>query len=130
MDDLLRQLLNSLDVIGQSHEEIYDTVCRERMLDAIFHLFILPDPDYTVTDDFGLTSPDANASVKSALLSYCAAANTRAVELDISTFHDRLAAFQNEDLASDIEQNYHDDFFGWMNPDNFHADGKVVDNPT
>ena len=99
------------------------------MLDPIFHLFILPDPDYAITDDFGLTSPDANASVKSALLSYCAAANTLAVELGISAFHDRLAAFQNGDLASDIEQNYHDDFFGWINPDNFRADGKVVGNP-
>ncbi|MEM6471082.1 MAG: hypothetical protein AAF802_16100 [Planctomycetota bacterium] len=130
MDDLLKQLLNALDVVGQSNGEIYDTVCRERMSDPIFHLFILPDPDYSVGDDFGLTSPDANAAVKTALLTYCSAANAMANELGINAFHDRLAAFQKEDIASDVEQNYFDDFFGWMNPGNFPATGKVVDNPT
>ena len=68
MDDLLKQLLNALDVVGQSNGEIYDTVCRDRMSDPIFHLFILPDADYSVGDDFGLTSPVANAAVKTALL--------------------------------------------------------------
>ncbi|SMP79784.1 hypothetical protein SAMN06265222_1375 [Neorhodopirellula lusitana] len=129
MDELLKQLLNDLDIVGKSNGEIYDTVCRQRMLDPIFHLFILPDPDYTVRDDFGLTSPAANASVKSAILSYCSAANALADELGIEAFHDRLAAFQNG-VASDVEQNYTDDFFGWMNPDNFLASGKLVDNPT
>ena len=130
MDDLLRQLLNALDVVGRSNGEIFDTVCRERMSDPVFHLFILPDPKYTPPDNYGLQTPDANVTVKNAILSYCSAANALATDLEMNSFHDRLAAFQNKDLASDVEQTYFDDFFGWMSPENFDSDGKVVENPT
>lgn len=130
MDDLLKQLLNALDIVGQSNGEIYETECRERMSAPIFHLFILPDPGYSAGDDYGLTSPAANAAVKTALLTYCSAAPALANELGLNAFYDRLAAFQDENTTSDVEQNYYDDFFGWMNPDNFLATGEVVESPT
>lgn len=117
---------NILRVVGQTHEEIYDTVCREKMSEPIFHLFLSPNPNYLPPDDYGLYEPSANVTVKAALLSYCSAANALATDLNMNTFHDRLAAFQNSDLSSDVEQNYYDDFFGWMNPEDFHPDGSVI----
>lgn len=125
MKDVLRTLLNALDVIGQSHEEIYDTVCREKMGDVIFNLFIRPESGYVASDDFGLYDTTANLAVKKALIEYTIAANRRAAELGIDTFHSRMAAFQDEDVRSDVEKNYFDDFFGWMNPDDFDEDGVV-----
>ena len=128
MDEILRSLLDALDVVGQTNEEIYDTVCRERMGDPIFYLFIKPTPDYTIPDDFGLYDTAANAAVKDALATYAIDANTRAAELGLRSFHQRLAAFQNGDVESSNEHNYFDDFFGWMNPENFDEFGNVIEN--
>ncbi len=112
-----------LSEIGELHEEIYDTVCREKMGDPIFFLLIKPDPNYGMPEDFGLTDPGANKLVKAVLLEYVTKAKATAALEGIETFHERLAAFQNEDLCSDRCGNDHDDFFGWMNPDGFNSSG-------
>lgn len=127
MDDLLSALLDALDVVGQSHEEIYDTVCREKMGEAIVHLFIKPDADYVVPHEFGLHEATANLAVKNALVAYATAAKTAAADLGVNSFRERLAAFQNGDVESRIEGNDFDDFFGWMNPTDFDESGNVLE---
>jgi hypothetical protein len=126
MDQLLRNLLDALDVVGVAHEEIYDTVCREKMSDPIFFLFIKPQADYVISDDFGLNSDDANCQVKAAITRYIQDASELARSEGLGQFHARLAAFQNESLASTNLKNYFDDFFGWMNPADFDRDGNVI----
>ena len=42
MPRLLLELLRELESIGIDNEEIYDTVCREKMSDPIWKLFIRP----------------------------------------------------------------------------------------
>ena len=74
MDDLLRDLLDSLDAVGEEHEEIYDTECREMMGEPIFNLFIKPTEGYQMPDDFGLYSSKANQQVRLALARYIDAA--------------------------------------------------------
>ena len=49
-----------------------------------------------------------------------------AAEHGLNAFHDRLAAFQKEDVKSDHEGAYYDDFFGWMNPEHFDSAGDVI----
>jgi hypothetical protein len=127
MESLLLELLEALEVIGRSHEEIYDTVCREKMGDAVFYSFIKPSPGYKLADDFGLFSDKANMQVKTALHHYVITAKTLAAELGISDFHARLAAFQNGDVCTSTGKNYFDDFFGWSNPACFDWFGNVVD---
>ena len=129
MDTLLLALLDALDAVGENHEEIYDTVCREKMGEPIFYLFIKPDAEYVVPGEFGLFDAAANLAVRQALVTYVTAAKSRAIQLGIDTFHDRMAAFQNNDIESNRERNYFDDFFGWMNPDSFDENGDVIDNP-
>jgi hypothetical protein len=129
MDNLLRELLDALDAVGEKHGEIYDTVCRERMGEAIFYLFVKPDSGYVTPNEFGLYDDDANRDVKHALVTYSTAAREMAPKSGIDSFHGRLAAFQNEEIKGNKEQNYYDDFFGWSNPENFDADGNVVDDP-
>ena len=77
MGELLKDLLNRLDLIGHSHSEIYDTECRERMSDAVFNGFIRPIADARVPVDLGLLSADANALVHDALAEYIGAARNR-----------------------------------------------------
>lgn len=127
MNELLLELLNRLDAIGaDNHEEIYDSECRSQMRRPIFLGFIKPEKGYVVPDDFGLYSPEANRAVREALVRYIDAANAKAAELGIHTFHERLAAFQTNDVRSDVEWNYFDDFFSWSNPDHFDEKGNVI----
>ena len=126
MDRLLLELLETLEAIGHSHEEIYDTVCREEMGNAVFQLFIKPTADYILPDDFGLYSDDANQQVKTALHHFIESAMPLAVEMGISDFHARLAAFQNGHVRTARERKSFDDFFGWSNPACFDWFGNVV----
>jgi hypothetical protein len=126
MDELLRTLLNALDVLGEQNGEIYDTECREQMSDPIFYLFIKPTADYVMPDDFGLYSVDANRQVKAAIARYIHDASELAPSLGLDGFHQRLAAFQNDSVESTVGRTYFDDFFGWMNPADFDQDGNVV----
>ena len=99
------------------------------MGDAIVYLFLKPDTDYVVPDEFGLCDAAANLDVKAALVAYTTAAKKAASEHDINSFHERLAAFQNAEVESNDERNYYDDCFGWMNPKNFDKAGNVLRNP-
>ena len=45
MDEILLELLISLEAIGEEHPELYDTACREDMADPIFDGFISADPN-------------------------------------------------------------------------------------
>lgn len=126
MDELLRELLDRLDLVGQTHEEIYDSECRELMIAPIFHLFLKPDPSYEIPDHFGLHDENANQRVKTALCQYVQSANELAASSGVDTFHTRLSAFQNGDVASRVEQNYFDDFFGWMAPSHYDESGHFI----
>ncbi|MCC9603340.1 hypothetical protein LOC67_22550 [Stieleria sp. JC731] len=126
MDELLRKLLDELDSIGQSNEEIYDSECRDKIGDPILYRFLRPDPQYYVPDDFGLRTEDANLRAKAALIAYTDDARKTAGDLGLNTFHARLEAFQNGDVASTVENNYFDDFFGWIDPDRFDDSGKSI----
>lgn len=126
MDELLRQLLDALDEVAEEHEEIYDTECRERMGDPVFHLFLKPGSAVDrFPSDFGLFDEEANQRAHAALMRYVRDATALASRLGISTFHARLAAFQNGDVRSGAG-NYFDDYFGWMNPASFDEHGNVA----
>ena len=127
MDELLRELLETLEEIGRSHEELYDSDCRDTLGDAVFHLFINPSPGYELPDDFGLDSDDANQRVRAALRHYVDSARESAAKLGLADFHARLAAFQNGDVRTSRGQKQFDAFFGWSDPACFDSTGRVVE---
>ena len=128
VDDLLKELLNRLGRVGNDHEEVYDTECRDRMSHAVFDGFIRRLDDFVLPSDLGLYSPEANASVREALAVYIDEANAKAVALHLTSFHHRLSVFQNGDLKSD-GGDYFDDFFGYSDPDAFNTEGDPIELP-
>ena len=127
MDELLLELLETLEEIARSHEEIYDADCRDKMGEAVFHLFIKPSRGYELPADFGLDSDDANQRVRAALRRYVESASEIAAKSGLTGFHVRLAAFQNRDVRTYRERHQFDDFFGWSNPACFDRSGQVAD---
>jgi hypothetical protein len=126
MDESLRRLLEELEAIGQNHEELFDSEVRKRMGAAVFDGFVKPMPGFSLPDSFGMYSEEADRLVKQALREYIESANRRAEELGLTAFSSRLNAFQNGDVSTDKEKNYHDDFFGWWSPEHFDADGNPL----
>lgn len=125
MDEVLSELLNDLEDVGSRHEELYDSECREQISGPIFEAFLANRKDYVLPDDFGLFSEGANAAVKASLAKFISKATTLSQELGLMTFHQRLSAFQNEDVRSS-EGQYYDSFFGYWNPDSFDESGSSV----
>ena len=125
MNDLLKQLLNQLEAVGSSNEEIYDSECRDRMGESILSGFVRQKEGIILPVSFGLHSAEANGAVRLALTEYIGRANQLAATLGITAFHERLAAFQNGAIKSDREGAYFDDFFGYSSPDAFIESGEV-----
>jgi hypothetical protein len=53
-------------------------------------------------------------------------ANVRTAALHLTSFHDRLSAFQNSKVKSD-GGDYFDDLFGYSDPKAFNAEGDSVE---
>jgi hypothetical protein len=112
MAALLKQVMEELEVIGEAHDELYDTDIKENLFEAVCAGFVKPQAGFRLFDDFGLASEEANHQVQAALARYLQAANERALELGLTTPRQRLHAFQNGEVCTD-EGQYPDDFFGW-----------------
>ena len=124
MEQLLLDLMRRLEAVGDRDESLYGSVVREKLGDPIFYLFVQPTPGYLMPDDYGLLCDD-NPGIKVAMREYIDGALALAPSLGLDTFHKRLAAFQLEDARTE-RGNYFDDFFGWINPNQFDHDGNVV----
>lgn len=107
----LKDLLEKLERIGVSHEELYDSEVREGMSAAILRGFVDAEAGYDPPASYGMFAPEANVAVQSALREYIAAARAATVGLDAPA---RLAAFQDEAVATNGQGQYFDDFFGWV----------------
>src|SRR4051812_13305913 len=111
MKDALKTLLDLLDAIGIEHEELFDTDVRQNMSNAIMEGFVRHRLQYEITKDLGMFSEEGNTAVRNALTVYIAAANEKADELGLKTFHDRLNAVQDGSVRS-VNGNDYDEFLG------------------
>jgi len=111
---VLEKLLNELEEIGEEHGEIYDTDCREQMSEAVFNGFIFEKEGYVLPDTFGLYEKDGNSAVKEVLSRYIEKMLPLAKE---SSAKERLEMFQDEVYSESGESA--DEFFGWVDVDNF-----------
>jgi hypothetical protein len=124
---LLLSLLEKLERVGENNEEIYDTECRDKMLDFIWNSFVLPSSNYKTPDDFGMFESIANKQVKKAIEEYIEKASVMADDNQMN-FQQKLAVFQDSDVATSSDEKIEfDDFFGWCNPDRFDSEGNHVE---
>jgi hypothetical protein len=127
MKRLLVRLLERLERLGDDHGELYDSEVREQIGAAVMQGYVRPQAGYRLPEGFGMLSADADAEVRDALAEYIAGANARAAEAGLTTFHARLAAFQDPEVrtASPIAANY-DEFFGHTPPEWYDDAGDVL----
>ena len=115
MEELLLELLASLEAIAEEHEEISDTESREAMRRVVYKGFLKPEPSFSLPTDFGLHEDEANQQVREAIGRYIQAANVKAAELGLG-FRGRLLAFQDPTIQTPSGATY-DEFFGYASPD-------------
>jgi hypothetical protein len=121
--ELLLQLLLRLEAIGEQHEEIGDTVCREAMRSAVFRSFLRPEPGYDLPEDYGLMDPEANRAVGEAIADYVSAARALVPSLGLTNFQQRLTVFQDASVFTEDGSTY-DEYFGYQSPERYDTDGK------
>lgn len=111
--EALRDLLEELEAIGQSHEELYDTEVREQMAEAIRQGFLQPVPGYDLPKSFGTYTAEADLAIRAAVARYIERATRRSAQLGMIEPRARLDAFQDDEAKTRGEGSYYDYFFGW-----------------
>jgi len=104
----LATLLNRLEEIGEEHEEMYDTECREKMSEALFTSFVYNKEGYTLATDFGFYEAEGNKEVGEALRVYIDVMKILTIE---STEEERMDMIEDYEVESNEGQTF-DDFFG------------------
>jgi hypothetical protein len=120
----LKTLMENLEQIAHAHEELYDTDVLEQMSQAVLKSFIAPEAGYDLPERYGLFEEEGNVRVREAIESYVTAARQTAERISLASPAERLAAFQDQEVHTDKEEQYPDDFFGWMDP-NWLSEGAV-----
>ncbi|MBL4868464.1 MAG: hypothetical protein JKY67_19025 [Pseudomonadales bacterium] len=113
MEQVLKRLLDRLDLISEENAEILDSDVRLQLSDALFNCYIDPIDDYDLPDNFGLFTDEGNQKVRVALKSFVDDAIPLAIQLKLITPDDKLGEFQNDDVESSIGSVY-DDYFGYI----------------
>lgn len=117
MPSHLKTLMEELERIGRTHGELYDTDVREQMTEAVMKSFIAPETGYILPERYGLFEEEGNARVREAIEAYVTGVRQSAERIGLASPVERLAAFQDQEVHTDDEEQYPDDFFGWLDPD-------------
>ncbi len=89
--------------------------------------FVRRTPGFEMPERLGMLSQTADCELRRALAAYIEGANRLAGEIGLTSFHSRLAAFQNPAVCtnSDIAVDY-EELFGHTAPEWYDEDGRVL----
>jgi len=121
MDELMKALLVRLTELDEQGGDLTATDIREAMFDFVWAAFLVPGDDPPERSDLYIDDEKIEADVWSALETYVKKASAQAKLDGLTTFQQRLAAFQSEVETEDGMTC--DEFFGWIDPEEFDADG-------
>ena len=124
MKRALKSLLRKLEAIEAEHDGLGDTNVRDHMSEHLLRAFLRPEPGFVPNGEYGL-DPEANRKVAAALTAFCKAAETEARRLGLTTFEQRVAAFQDPDVVTSSGADYND-YFGVIELDQGGAQGEEV----
>lgn len=110
MRNALKQLLNALDVVAETHGEIYDTMVREELRDALHRSFVMAEPEAELPGSFGMFGDEGNAAVCSTLEAFLSEPAVLEM-MRAATPQQRLDAFEDGSVLSDQGVPY-DEYFG------------------
>ena len=124
MEKALRQFLARLEAIEEEFEGLGDTNVREQMGEEIHRGFFRLKENFNPSGAYGL-SPEGNRRVSTTISRFVTAARAAAEEEGLHTFHQRLAAFQDDGVRTLDGSNFND-FFGVKEATWFDADGNDI----
>jgi hypothetical protein len=127
MERLLLELLTKLERLGAANPELYDSEAREQMGIIIMDGFVRQKPGFTIPNRLGMLSETADSELRQALVAYIEGANKLAEDIGLSSFHARLAAFQNRSVRinSTIDVGY-EELFGHAPPEWYDNSGNIL----
>jgi hypothetical protein len=94
MEQALRDFLERLEAIGEDCDGLGDTIVRDFMGDDILSGFLRLEPGFQPSGEYDLDPEEANGRVGEAIARFVREARAAAEREGLSTFHQRLAAFQ------------------------------------
>ncbi len=112
MKKALKSLINALDRIFESHEEVGDTAVRLAMYEAVHKSFIVPEAGYVLPAEFAMFDSKGDKKVCNALTKFLKHPEVVKARSDLTTPEQRLAAFQDDTVESS-EGNSYDEWFGY-----------------
>lgn len=127
MESLLLDLLRRLERLGDNHGELYDSEAREQISGLVMEGFVRKTPGFIMPERLGMLSEEADSELRRILSEYIKAANRLADEIGLSSFHARLAAFQNRAVRTNpaIDVDY-EELFGHTPPEWYDEAGNVL----
>ncbi|MFN3149073.1 hypothetical protein [Bremerella sp.] len=127
MESLLLDLLRRLERLGDNHGELYDSEAREQISGLVMEGFVRKTPGFIMPERLGMLSEEADSDLRRILSEYIEAANRLADEIGLSSFHARLAAFQNRAVRTNpaIDVDY-EELFGHTPPEWYDEAGNVL----
>jgi hypothetical protein len=127
MESILLELLRRLERLGENHEELYDSEAREQIGGLVMEGFVRKTPGFLIPERLGMLSEDADSELRRAISEYIEAANRLAEDIGLSSFHARLAAFQNPAVRTNpaVDVGY-EELFGHTRPEWYDEAGNVV----
>jgi hypothetical protein len=131
MKTALKKLLDTLDVIHETHGELLDTEVCEALAAVLYNAYIRPAHGYVVPTSFGMFSPAADALVHTALSEFiseaCGIARLRSPQQRLESFQDDSVVsasgrtyrcyFGHEDEDPYLEIKKRDEYFGFKPKD-------------
>ena len=125
MEQVLRNFLNRLEAIEEGCDGFGDTIVRDFMGGDILRGFLRLEPDFKPSGEYDLDPAEANARVAEAIARFVREAREAADREGLSTFQQRLAAFQNLEVRTDRGLDYND-FFGYKDVAWYDANGNEL----
>ena len=123
MKAALKQVLDCLDSIAETHGEVLDTDVCEAMADTLDNVFIHQTVGYVMPSSFGMFSPAADALVHAALLQFFSAASVGASN---RSAQQRRYAFQDGSIVTSAGHTYRD-YFGHEDDEHPYIEAKKRD---
>jgi hypothetical protein len=112
LQKLTLELYNTLEEIGEEHEELFDTDVREAMHASLDYYFVWDSFEENMPITYSMFSKEGDAKVAEAIQNYCRKATETAQKMGIKPGQDREDVLQDGSLETNQGQ-YYDDFIGF-----------------